>query len=74
MTGLTFTQTKTMINENFKIRKEINGVKGRLEGILDREHVDAVTINSIQREIDRMEEVIYQNNVIMSTIVTNWDK
>ena len=72
MKGLTLSQTKAMINENYKTRKEINEVKGRLEKISDREHVDAVTINIIQRDIDKMEDVIRTNNVIMASIVTIW--
>ena len=73
MIKLTSTRTKSMINENYEIRTEINEIEFRLEAILDREHVDAVTMNIIQKDIDKMENKIRKNNLIMSTIVTEWD-
>ena len=72
MTELTITQTKTMINENFEIRKEINEIKVRFEEVLDSGTLDAVSIKIVRREIDRMEAVIHRNNVILTTVPTNW--
>jgi regulator of replication initiation timing len=73
MITLTLAQTRSMVNENYAMRTEINRIKSRLEEVNEKEEVVDIVKKMVARDIDRMEDKIRKNNLIMSTVVTDWD-